>query len=384
MIRTRANASTVPSRFSSRLSDFLVLKNDLVLSYMHEASSRVERFSLDGKSRGSLALPGIGSASIRSMRGNGNEEMFIGFTSYVVPAQVYRVDLAHGSRVELWDEVGANQSRAAKDADAVEVKEIFATSKDGTRVPMFVIAKKGTKLDGTNPTVLYGYGGFNVNQTPAFNPRALALVKRGAVWVSAILRGGGEFGEEWHTGGMLEKKQNVFDDLFACAQTLFNEKITSPEHLGVVGGSNGGLLVAAAITQRPEMFRVGLSLVPLTDMVRYHRFRIAKLWIPEYGDPEKAEQFKFLHAYSPYHRVENGKKYPSLLFTTAVSDTRVDPMHARKMAARMQEAQGDPSRPVLLRVETKAGHGQGKPTAKLAEELTDELSFLLHELGVAL
>jgi len=293
----------------------------------------------------------------------------------VKPYEVLHFDKA----LKSWDKVGEKFS-----ADGIEVERLYATSKDGTRVPMFVIAKKGVKRDGQNPTVLYGYGGFNVNQTPAFSARALTAVKRGAVWVTAILRGGGELGEDWHKAGMLEKKQNVFDDFFACAEKLATEKITNSDHLGIMGGSNGGLLVATAVTQRPELFRVGLSLVPLTDMIRYHRFRIAKLWIPEYGDPDKAEQFKYLFAYSPYHRVKDGTRYPSMLFTTAESDSRVDPMHARKMAARMQEAQGDASRPILLRVETKAGHGAGKPVSKLADELADELSFLLHELGVAL
>jgi prolyl oligopeptidase len=363
------------------LYDVEILKNEIVATYMHDASTRVERFGLDGKSKGPIALPGIGSAGLAGMPDG--KEVFVSFTSYVVPSQVHRLDLERGSRLEPWDRVGGKLS--ANDPSVnLEVKQIFAKSKDGTRIPMFVIAKKGLKRDGNNPAVLYGYGGFNVNQTPAFSPRALATVNKGAVWVTAILRGGGEFGEEWHRAGMLEKKQNVFDDLFACAQTLFDEKITRPSKLGVIGGSNGGLLVAAAVTQHPEMFRVGLSLVPLTDMIRYHKFRIAKLWIPEYGDPDKPEHFEFLYAYSPYHRVENGKKYPSLLFTTAESDTRVDPMHARKMTARMQEAQGDPDRPVLIRVETKAGHGAGKPVTKLADELADELSFLLTELGVSL
>ncbi len=200
--------------------------------------------------------------------------------------------------------------------------------------------------------------------------------------MSAILRGGGEFGEAWHQAGMLEKKQNVFDDFIACAEALVSEKITRPDRLAIMGGSNGGLLVSAAVTQRPELFRVGLALVPLTDMLRYHQFRIGKLWIPEYGSADDPEQFKWLHAYSPYHRVKDGTRYPSMLFTTAESDSRVDPLHARKMAARMQEAQGDASHPIFLRVETKAGHGAGKPITKLTDELTDELSFLFHELGM--
>ncbi len=355
-----------------------ILRSEVVAQYVHDASSRVERFSLEGKTRGPIDLPAIGSAGLSSLENS--DELFVSFTSFVVPPEVHRVDLKQGSHLQLWDRVAGMGDAAS----GIEVTQIDARSKDGTRVPMFVVAKKGMKRDGNNPTVLYGYGGFNVNQEPAFHPRTLAAVLRGAVWVSAILRGGGEFGEDWHQAGMLERKQNVFDDFYACAQKLFEEKITTRDRLGIMGGSNGGLLVATAVTQHPELFRVGLSLVPLTDMIRYPRFRIAKLWIPEYGDPEKAEHFKFLHAYSPYHRAVNGTRYPSLMFTTAESDTRVDPMHARKMAARMQEAQGDASRPVLLRVETNAGHGAGKPVSKVAEELGDELSFLFRELNVPL
>jgi prolyl oligopeptidase len=364
------------------LDDVTILKSEIVTTYMHEASTRIERFGLDGKSHGAISLPSIGTATVTGAWDG--EEAFVSFTSYVVPAQIHRVDLrarapgAAPSKLEPWEKVGAKFQ-----ASDIEVERLFAVSKDGTRVPMFVISKKGTKRDGKNPTILYGYGGFNVNQTPGFSARALASVSRGAVWVTAILRGGGELGEDWHKAGMLEKKQNVFDDFIACAEAVVSEKITSSDRLGVIGGSNGGLLVAAAVTQRPDLFRAGLSLVPLTDMVRYHRFRIAKLWIPEYGDPDKAADFKFLYAYSPYHRVRDGERYPSMLFTTAESDSRVDPMHARKMTARMQEAQGDASRPILIRVETKAGHGAGKPVSKLADELADELAFLLHELGAS-
>jgi prolyl oligopeptidase len=365
------------------LDDVTILKNEIVTTYMHEASTRVERFGLDGKSRGPVELPSIGTAGVSGAWDG--EELFVSFTSYVVPAQIHRLDVrartagAPAAKLEAWEKVGAKFS-----AGDIEVERMFAVSKDGTRVPMFVIAKKGMKRDGTNPTILYGYGGFNVNQTPSFSARALASVNRGAVWVTAILRGGGELGEDWHKAGMREKKQNVFDDFIACAETVVSEKITTSDRLGIIGGSNGGLLVAAAITQRPELFRAGLSLVPLTDMVRYHRFRIAKLWIPEYGDPEKADDFRFLYAYSPYHHVRPGVRYPSMLFTTAESDSRVDPMHARKMTAQLQEVARDPARPVLIRVETNAGHGAGKPVSKLADELSDELSFLLHELGVAL
>lgn len=361
---------------SDVLDDVAILKNEIVASYMHDAATRLERFGLDGKSRGPIELPAIGSASATGAWDG--EEVFVTFTSYVVPYEVLRLDLhaPKEAKLETWDKVGAQFA-----AQGIEVQRLYATSKDGTKVPMFVIAKKGLVRNGENPTVLYGYGGFNVNQTPAFSARALAAVQRGAVWATAILRGGGELGEGWHQAGMREKKQNVFDDFYACAEALVKEKITNSSKLGIVGGSNGGLLVATAVTQRPELFRVGLSLVPLTDMVRYPRFRIAKLWIPEYGDPEVADDFRFLYAYSPYHHVEQDVRYPSMLFTTAESDSRVDPMHARKMAARMQEVQKDPTRPILIRIETKAGHGAGKPVTKLADELADELSFLLHELG---
>jgi prolyl oligopeptidase len=364
------------------LTDVTVVGSELVATYLHEASTRIERFTLEGKSKGEIPLPAIGTASVSAPQDG--DEVFIDFASYVTPYQVTRYELKTG-KTNLWDRVGAEFS-AQSGAEGVKVSLLYATSKDGTKIPMFVVAKDNLPKDGNNPTILWGYGGFNVNQTPAFSSRALLTVKHGGVWVSAILRGGGEFGEDWHKAGMLAKKQNVFDDYIACAEELIAQKITSPAKLGIMGGSNGGLLVAAAVTQRPVLFRVGASLVPLTDMLRYHRFRIAKLWIPEYGDPEKPEDFKTLFAYSPYHHVKAGTKYPSMLFTSAESDSRVDPMHARKMAARMQEV-GDAlgttkERPVLLRIESKAGHGAGKPTSKLNDEIADELSFLFHELGV--
>jgi prolyl oligopeptidase len=358
------------------LDDVNVTDRGIVATFMHEASTRIERFTRDGKSEGPVPLPSIGSAGVTaSLEG---DELFVSFTSFVVPFEVLRVELGKKPlEPKPWDKLDAKFS-----ASDVEVSVRYATSKDGTRIPMFVIAKKGMAANGDNPTVLYGYGGFNVNQTPAFSARALTTVRRGGVWVSAILRGGGELGEAWHQAGMLEKKQNVFDDFIACAEALVSEKITRPERLGIVGGSNGGLLVSAAITQRPDLFRVGLALVPLTDMLRYHHFRIGKLWIPEYGSADDPEQFKWLHAYSPYHHVTAGTRYPSMLFTTAESDSRVDPLHARKMAARLAEVQTDPTRPVFLRVETKAGHGAGKPITKLTDELTDELTFLFHEIGL--
>jgi prolyl oligopeptidase len=277
----------------------------------------------------------------------------------------------------VWDRVGVGCT-----LPGVRVSMMHATSKDGTRVPMFVVEPEGAPRDDDRPTVLYGYGGFNIVQSPSFSARALMTVERGGVWAVALLRGGGELGEEWHRAGMLDRKQNVFDDLYACAETLFREKVTRPGRLGIVGGSNGGLLTATAVTQRPELFRAALSLVPLADMLRYHRYRIGALWTAEYGDPDDAAAFAWLHAYSPYHHVTDGARYPSVLLTTAESDSRVDPMHARKMAARLQAAQGDSTRPVLLRVESRAGHGAGKPVAKLVDELADEMAFLFHELSL--
>lgn len=357
------------------LEDVAVTDEEIVATYLHDASSRVLRFGRTGERLAEIELPAIGSAGVSAPLEGG--EIFVSFTSFVVPPEVYRLDTTQsGGSLEVWERVATGFA-----VPDVDVTRMYATSKDGTRVPMFVVTKKGLPRDGARPTILYGYGGFNVNQTPGFSARALALVERGGVWVSSVLRGGGELGEAWHRAGMLERKQNVFDDFYACAELLIQEKLTQPSTLALMGGSNGGLLVAVAATQRPELFRVGLSLVPLTDMLRYHLFRIGKLWVPEYGSSEDAAQFAALHAYSPYHAVKDGVRYPSMLFTTAESDSRVDPLHARKMAARMQEAQADPARPILLRVEQKAGHGAGKPLAKIVAAVTEEMAFVLSEIS---
>jgi prolyl oligopeptidase len=359
------------------LTDLVVVggsRRTLVAAYLHEASARIERFARDGRSLGPVALPVLGSATLAGAWDG--DEAFVELTSFATPWQVLRVDLATGTTTP-WDRVGAGFA-----AGDVRVSMLHATSKDGTRVPMFVVEKTGTPRDGDRPAVIYGYGGFNIAQTPSFSARTLLTIEHGGVWVLALLRGGGELGEDWHRAGMLERKQNVFDDLYACAEELIRAGITRPERLGIVGGSNGGLLVATAVTQRPELFRAALCLVPLADMLRYHRFRIGGLWTAEYGDPDDPVAFAWLHAYSPYHRARDGVRYPSVLLATAESDSRVDPMHARKMAARLQEAQSDPQRPILLRVESRAGHGAGKPVAKVVDEVTDELTFLFHELGM--
>lgn len=371
----RTHWKEIISETEDVLVDVTPVKSELVATYLHDASTQIVRYDLAGKRIGSIGLRSLGTASVVGR--HDGREVFVSFNSFAVAPEIRRVDLDADTSA-LWDRVGAEFS-----APDIKVEMMWAKSKDGTRVPMFVVYKHPLKADANNRTVLYGYGGFNINQTPKFHPRILATVQAGGVWVSAVLRGGGEFGESWHRAGMLESKQHVFDDFIACAEELIRRKITRPERLGVMGGSNGGLLVAAVVTQRPELFRVGLSLVPLTDMLRYHHFRIAKLWIPEYGSAEDPSQFRTLYAYSPYHRVKKGVRYPSMLFTTAESDSRVDPMHARKMAARMQSVQSDPERPILVRIEKKAGHGAGKPTSKVAAELADEMAFLFGELDKA-
>jgi prolyl oligopeptidase len=271
------------------------------------------------------------------------------------------------------------------DPSAYEVNQEWFHSKDGTRVPMFIVNKKGLKKDGRNPVLLTGYGGFNISMMPAFSRTAYLWMENGGVYAVANLRGGSEFGEDWHRAGMLDKKQNVFDDMIAAAEHLISEKYTDANHLAIQGGSNGGLLMGAMITQRPDLFRAVVCQVPLLDMLRYQNFQIAKLWIPEYGTADKPDQFKWLYAYSPYHHVKAGVEYPAVLFMTGDTDTRVDPMHAKKMAAEMQaEAKNGSSktRPILLRIEEKAGHGAGKPVAKQIEEFTDIYSFLFWQLGV--
>ena len=283
----------------------------------------------------------------------------------------------------LWTKVDA----PSIDPTAYEVAQEWFQSKDSTRVPMFVVHKKGLQKNGKNPTLLTAYGGFNVSLTPAFSRTAYLWMEHGGIYAVANLRGGAEFGEDWHRAGMLDKKQNVFDDMIAAAGHLISEKYTDPKHLAIQGGSNGGLLMGVMITQRPDLFRAVVCQVPLLDMIHYQDFQIAKLWIPEYGTSENAEQFKWLYAYSPYHHVKAGADYPAILFMTADTDTRVDPMHAKKMAALMQaEAKNGAShtRPILLRIETKAGHGAGKPVTKQIEEFTDVYSFLFWQLGVKL
>jgi prolyl oligopeptidase len=368
----------------------------LFVQYEQNATSQLKLFDLEGKKLSDVALPAIGSVFGSSGRWD-RDEMFFGFQSFTVPPSIYRVDLklghvsmlADGKQADLsgpmapmlWTKVDA----PSIDPSAYEVGQEWFKSKDGTRVPMFVVHKKGIQKNGKNPTLLTAYGGFNVSLTPTFSRTAYLWMEHGGIYAVANLRGGAEFGEDWHRAGMLERKQNVFDDMIAAAEHLIAEKYTDKNHLAIQGGSNGGLLMGAMITQRPDLFRAVICQVPLLDMLHYQDFQIAKLWIPEYGTSENAEQFKWLYAYSPYHHVKPGTEYPAILFMTADTDTRVDPMHAKKMAAEMQaEAKNGASRtrPILLRIESKAGHGAGKPITKQIEEFTDIYSFLFWQLGV--
>ncbi len=351
----------------------------LFAQYEQNASSQLKVFDLEGKKLSDLALPAIGTVFGSDGKWD-RDEVFYGFQSFTVPPSIYRYDLKSGATT-VWAKVEA----PAIDPAAYEVQQEWYHSKDGTRVPMFIVHKKGLKKDGNNPTLLTGYGGFNISMTPAFARSAYLWLEHGGIYAVANLRGGAEFGEDWHRAGMLDKKQNVFDDMIAAAEFLISEKYTDKNHLAIQGGSNGGLLMGAMITQRPDLFRAVVCQVPLLDMLHYQDFQIAKLWVPEYGSAENPDQFKFLYAYSPYHHVKPGTEYPAILFMTADTDTRVDPMHAKKMAALMQaEAKNGASRtrPILLRIDSKAGHGQGKPVTKQIEELTDVYSFLFWQLGV--
>ncbi len=356
------------------LNGVAAVGDTLVADYMHRAASRLSLFGKDGTFLQDVELPTLGSVTALGGEWDGTELLF-GFQSFTVAPSIYHLDLPTRA-VTLWGQVQTDL-----DFSRYEVEQVHYPSKDGTSISMFLARKKGMERDGGNPTVLYGYGGFNVSLTPAFAASRFLFLERGGLFAFPNLRGGGEYGEAWHQDGMLGKKQNVFDDFLAAAEWLIGQRWTSPEHLVIQGGSNGGLLVGAALTQRPELCRAVVCQVPLLDMVRYHQFLIARLWIPEYGSADDAEQFGWLYGYSPYHRVHDGAAYPAVLLATAESDTRVDALHARKMAARLQATTAS-GRPVLLRLETKAGHGAGKPRGKALEELTDVWSFVFGQLGI--
>ncbi len=378
----------IPHRDDAVLKSAALAKDRIIATYEKDASTRLESFSLKGESLGEIALPGLGSAELRGSRDYGRSsgiatrydrtEAYIPFESFNTPDSIYRIDLATGKQT-IWA-----KPDVPVDSDSVIVKQEWCTSPDGTHVPMFIVHRKDLKHTGENPTVIYGYGGFNVSITPWFNPTYFPWYEGGGILVAANLRGGGEFGEAWHQAGMLGNKQNVYDDLYAIAEHLIAKGYTSPNHLSVLGGSNGGLLTGVAAIQRPDLWAGLVSAVPLLDMLRYHHFLMAKFWIPEYGDPENSEHYKFLKAYSPYHNFEAGQEYPALFFTAGENDNRVHPLHARKMTAALQSYSANDFQqdPILLWIDREGGHGQGKPLHLRIRERADLWIFLMWQTGM--
>jgi prolyl oligopeptidase len=370
----RANWRELIPQGKDVLSSVALINHTFVTEHLTDAHSALRLFAMDGTPKGEIALPTLGSIGGISGRPD-DPEMFYAFTSYLYPTTIFRYDF-RTARSEVF--------RAPKlpfDITPYETKQVFYTSKDGTRVPMFITLKKGTKLDGTNPTLLYAYGGFDINLTPGFSPAILPWLEMGGIYAVPNLRGGGEYGEEWHEAGMHEKKQNVFDDFIAAAEYLIAQGYTSTPKLAINGASNGGLLIGAVMTQRPDLFGATLPAVGVMDMLRFHKFTIGWAWITEYGSADSVQQFPYLYKYSPYHNIKPGTKYPPTMVTTADHDDRVVPGHSFKFAAQLQAAQAGPA-PILIRIETKAGHGAGKPTSKIIEETADQWAFLVEVLGM--
>jgi prolyl oligopeptidase len=360
---------------SSVITGMTLTGGKLLLNRLEDVKTRLSIHDAHGKPLRDVTLPAIGAVG-RVSGDWGQDEAFFAFSSLAQPATIYRHRVSTG-RSGVWARLAVPIR-----SEEVEVEQVWYASKDGTKVPMFVAHRKDVRLDGDNPTLLTGYGGFNVSVRPFFSARAAFWIENGGVFALPNLRGGGEFGESWHQAGMLDKKQNVFDDFIAAAEWLITHKYTSPARLAISGGSNGGLLVGAALTQRPDLFRAVVCSYPLLDMLRYQRFLVARYWVPEYGSAEDAAQFPVLRAYSPYQNVKTGERYPAVLFITGDGDTRVAPLHARKMAALLQALTGS-ERPVLLHYDTKAGHSGGLPASKVIEDLTDEMRFLFWQLGMA-
>ncbi len=366
----------VPEDPEAVIESITTSRDQLLVTYLSRASTRIERFDLDGKPLGALSLPDIGSARISTRPDQ--QDAFVSFESYNHPPSIFRFDLTSGNR-ELWA-----RTDIPVEPGRFQVSQVSYPSKDGTSVTMFLVHRNDLEPDGETPTILFGYGGFKVPVTPNFSARLYPWFEAGGIFAVANLRGGGEYGEQWHRAGMLEQKQNVFDDFIAAAEYLIGEGYTSPEHLGIYGGSNGGLLTGAVVVQRPDLFSAAISAVPLLDMLRYQHFLMARYWIPEYGSAENPDQLEFLLRYSPYQNVRKGTAYPAILLTAGENDSRVHPLHARKMAARLQAATAsDPeAEPILLRVEGEAGHGQGTPLATRLRNGTDFLAFMGWQLGL--
>ena len=354
------------------LTQASVVHRQFICDYLQDAHTVVKIHRLDGSFVRELTLPGMGSAGGFGGRQD-DTETFYSFTSFTTPASIYRLDLTTGAQTLF------RQPKVAFNPADFETHQIFYPSKDGTRVPMFITHRKGLKLNGHNPTLLYGYGGFNISITPAFSVASLVWMELGGVYAVANLRGGGEYGEDWHQAGMKANKQNVFDDFIAGAEWLVANHYTCRDKLAISGGSNGGLLVGACLTQRPELFGAALPAVGVMDMLRFHKHTIGWAWTSDYGSPDRPDEFKALYAYSPLHALRPGTRYPATLITTGDHDDRVVPMHSFKFAARLQACQTGPA-PTLIRIETRAGHDAGKPTSKLIEEAADKWAFLVKVL----
>jgi prolyl oligopeptidase len=370
----------IPEKSDAVLQSFSVAKGVIVADYMAKAMTKIELLDLSGKLISQLKLPqDVGSGGVATEEDR--TEAYLSFTSYNYPPSIFKVDLAKpDAQPELWE-----RPAVPVDPTIAEVKQATYISKDGTPVTMFIVHKKGLKLDGTNPTILNGYGGFNISMQPGFSATIFPWIEAGGIYAVPNLRGGGEYGKNWHEAGMLGRKQNVFDDMISAAEFLVREKYTNPQKLATTGGSNGGLLMGAMMTQRPDLFKAIICAVPLLDMVRYQDFLMARYWVPEYGDAvANKEHFQWIHAYSPYHRIKQGTKYPAILFTAGENDTRVHPLHARKMAAAMQAATASDQKdqPVLCWVDRDAGHGQGKPLNLRIRDVVDQRIFIMWQLGM--
>ncbi len=373
----KPNWQTIIPEGESVLTTVLMSNDQFAALYSEDAHHVLRLFKLDGSPDGEIPLPAPGAIGdfldngIRASRED--NELFFAFQSFLYPVTVYRYNFETRSVDPIFS------PELDFDPSAYETNQVFVTSRDGTRVPMYLTHKKGLKYDGQNPTLLYGYGGFNVSMMPDFKVNRMIWLELGGVYASANMRGGGEYGEEWHQGGMLDKKQNVFDDFIACAEWLIEQKITSTPKLAISGGSNGGLLVGACMTQRPDLFGACIPQVGVMDMLRFHKFTIGWAWVSDYGSPDDPEGFKTIYAYSPYHNLKPGTAYPPTLITTADHDDRVVPGHSFKFAARLQACQSGDA-PTLIRIQTKAGHGFGKPTTIQIEELSDIYAFLVDAL----
>lgn len=367
----------IPERSDLILSDMTIAGGRILLSAMSDASSRVYIHEMDGSPVAEIDLPALGTVS--SLVGEaGNPTALLSFESFAISPTVYKVDMRTGEMTQWL------QSESIIDPASIEIRQVFYPSKDSTRIPMFILHRPGLTLNGKTPTILRGYGGFTHSLTPTYSPGFYPWINAGGISAIANIRGGSEYGETWHRAGMRENKQNVFDDFIAAGEYLIQEGYTDCEHLGIAGGSNGGLLVGAVMVQRPDLMRAVLCAVPLLDMLRFHKFLIAQLWTGEYGSPDEADAFGWLRQYSPYHNVKEGTVYPAVYFHTAASDSRVHPLHARKMAALIQHATAaeQTQRPVFLSVETAAGHGAGKPLSKRIEELSSTIAFMADQLGL--